>query len=36
MHRTTADGNYTLPEDVILEAVVTGAPETTTVAEGGA
>lgn len=34
MYRTASDGNYTLPEDVILEAVVTEAP-TTTVEEGG-
>ncbi len=36
MHRTAADGNYTLLEDVVLEAVVTGVSETTTVSEGGA
>lgn len=35
MHRTTTDGNYTLPEDVILEAVVIGVPNTTTVTEEG-
>lgn len=36
MHRTVSDGSYTLPEDVVLETVVTGVSETTTVSEGGA